>query len=173
LLLLPRWACSPMLAVILLDPRLGFLALSALLVGAATPLAIAWVRLLPPEKPPFSFERSSKTVQSDEKDTTGSKTGRESFAITLLIFVTLSFLWQIPGAPRDVLLSRVASLIPEPWFHGTLLFCRGLFLAIPILAVAYSAFRPHKNRIPLIFAGILVPLLWLTAPLLRAAFLSP
>ena len=157
-----------------LDHRLAFLILSALLISAAAPLAIAWARLLPDEKPPFSFPPPSPVKQSANTDTSAHKSaGRDSFAVTLLIFVTLNFLWQIPGAPREFLLARAASLIPEPWLQGVLLFCRGFFLAIPGVAAAYSVFRRHDLRIPLIVAGVLVPLLSFAAPWLRAAFLAP
>jgi hypothetical protein len=163
-----------MFAAILLDPRLGFLLLSVLVIGAAIPLAIAWARLLPEEKPPFSFPDPSETDPSaDANSSARPKAARDPFAITLLIFVTLSFLWQVPGVPRNFLLSAGASFVPESWFQDVLLFCREFFMAIPAIAAAYSVFQPHKIRIPLILGGILVPLLWFTAPWLRAAFLSP
>jgi hypothetical protein len=162
-----------MLAGILLEPRLAFLSLCALLLGTATPLAIAWARLLPEEPSPFRFERSSRTKLSAAMvPLRHSNASRDPFAIVLLIFVTMSFLYQLPGLPRDFLISQAASLIPEPWLHDLLLFSRGFFITIPVLAAVYSLFRPNEIRLPLILAGVLVPLLWLASPWLRAAFLA-
>lgn len=159
---------------IVLDPRLAFVLLSALLIGAAIPLAIAWAKLLPEEKPPFGSFEASETDQSAETNSAGrSDSTRDPFAVVLLIFVTLSFISQFPGVPFDFLLSRAAAFIPEPWVQGALLFCRGFFIAIPAIGAWYSVFRRHAIRIPLVFAGLLVPLLWLAAPWLRRAFLSP
>ena len=156
-----------------LNPRLAFVLLSALLIGAAIPLAIAWAKLLPEEKPPFGSFQASETDQSAETNSAGlSDSTRDPFAVVLLIFVTLSFISQFPGVPYDFLLSRASAFTHEPWFQGALLFCRGFFIAIPVIAAAYSVFRRHAIRIPLIFAGILVPLLWLAVPWLRPAFLS-
>jgi len=163
-----------MFTAIFLEPRFAFVFLCALVIGAAAPLAIAWARLLPDEKPPFNFPRASETEQSADTDSSdGSNAARDPFAIVLLIFVTLSFVWQLPGVPRDSALSQATAFVPDPWVHGLLLFCRGFFVAIPAVAGVYSVFRRHAIRIPLIFAGILVPLLWLAAPWLRAALLSP
>ena len=163
-----------MLAAIFLDPRLALVLLSVLVLAAGIPLAIAWVKLLPEEKPSFDRHGSPETERPTGSDFASSwKAGRDPFAATLLVFVTVSFLCEIPGVPRDFLVSRAAAFVPEPWLHGLLLFCRGFFIAIPAIAAVYSAFRPHAIRIPLIFAGVLVPVLWLTAPWLRAALLSP
>ena len=163
-----------MLDDMVLDPPLAFVLLSALLIGAAIPLAIAWAKLLPEEKPPFGSFQASETDQSAETNSVGgSDSMRDPFAALLLLFVTLSFISQFPGVPYDFLLSRASAFIHEPWFQGALLYCRGFFIVIPVIAAAYSVFRRHALRIPLIFAGILVPLLWLAVPWLRRAFLSP
>ena len=163
-----------MLDDIVLDPRLAFVLILALLIGAAIPLAIAWAKLLPEEKPPFGSFQASERDQSAETNSAGrSKSTRDPVAVVLLTFVTLSFISQFPGVRYDFLLSRASVFIHEPWFQRALLVCRGFFIAIPVIAAAYSVFRRHAIRIPLIFAGILVALLWLAVPWLRAAFLSP
>ena len=163
-----------MLDDVVLDPRLAFVLLLALLIGAAIPLAIAWTKLLPEEKPPFGSFRASETGQSAETNSAGrSDSTRDPFAVVLLIFVTLSFISEFPGVPYDFLLSRGAAFVHEPWLQGALLFCRGFLIAIPVIAAAYSVFRRNAIGIPLIFAGALVPLLWLAVRWLRPAFLSP
>lgn len=163
-----------MLDDIVLDPRLAFVLILALLIGAAIPLAIAWAKLLPEEKPPFGSFQASERDQSAETNSAGrSKSTRDPVAVVLLIFVTLSFISQFPGVRYDFLLSRASAFIHEPWFQRALLVCRGFFIATPVIAAAYSVFRRHAIRIPLILAGILVALLWLAVPWLRAAFLSP
>lgn len=163
-----------MLDDIVLDPWLAFVLLSALLIGAAIPLAIAWAKLLPEEEPPFSSFRALETDGSAKANPVGrSDSTRDPFAVVLLIFVTLSYISQFPGVPYDFLLLRTSAFIHEPWFQGALLFCHGFFIAIPVIAAWYSLFRRHAIRLPLIFAGILVPLLWLAVPWLRRAFLSP
>ena len=162
-----------MLSAFLLEPRFAFLFLCMLLLGAATPLAAAWSHLLPEEPPPFRFERSSRTKRFAGVVPLHHATAvRDPFAIVLLVFVTASFLRQLPGLPQDLLLSQAASLIPEPWLRDLLLFFRWFFVVIPLLAAVYSLFRPNAIRLPLILAGVLVPLLWLASPWLRAAFLT-
>jgi hypothetical protein len=163
-----------MFAAFLFDPRLAFLALCALLIGAAAPLAIAWARLLPEERPPFRFHRpSTRKTPNATFAQVPSNAARDYFAVTLLVFVTLSFLWQIPGFPREFVVSHAAAYVPEPWLQGLMLFGRGFLVAVPALAAGYSIFRQNEIRIPLIAAGVLVPILWLVNPWLKAALLAP
>ena len=163
-----------MIAAFLLDPRLAFLALCALLIGAATPLAIAWARLLPEERPPFRFHGpSTRKTSHPTLAQVPSNSARDYFAVTLLFFVTLSFLWQLPGVPRDFLVSHAAAFVPEPWLQRSLLFGRGFPVAIPAVAAGYSILRQNEIRIPLAAAGVLVPILWLVNPWLQAALVAP
>jgi hypothetical protein len=163
-----------MLAALLPDPRLAFLALCVLLIGAATPLAMAWARLLPEECPPFRFHSpSTRKTPHPTFAQVPSNAARDYFALTLLVFVTLSFLWQIPGFPRNFVVSHAAAFVPEPWLQGLMLFSRGFLVAIPVIAAGYSIFRQNKIRIPLIAAGVIVPILWLVNPWLKAALVAP
>jgi hypothetical protein len=52
------------------------------------------------------------------------------------------------------------------WIEFALIW---FFVTVPGFAAAYSLVRPNFLRVPLIAAGVLVPLLWLLAPPLRAA----
>jgi hypothetical protein len=163
-----------MFAALLLDRRLAFLALCALLFGAATPLAIAWAGLLPEERPPFRFHRpSTRKAPHPTFAQVPSNAARDYFAVTLLVFVTLSFVWQLPGFPRGFVVSHAAAHVPEPWLQGLLLFSRGFLIAIPAVAAGYSILRQNEIRIPLIAAGVLVPTLWLVNPWLKAALAAP
>ncbi len=77
--------------------------------------------------------------------------------------------WQLPGLPRDFVLLRIAPYVPEPWLQGLVLFTKGFLVVMPGAGAVYSIFRRNQIRAPLIAAGILVPLIWLVLPWLRAA----
>jgi hypothetical protein len=162
-----------MYAAILLDPRLAFVLLCALLLAAAAPLAIAWARLLPEEPPSFRIHRAlTYRVYGPAYNRESHNPPRDYFAVFLLFLVTLSFLCQVPGFPHEFVSFRSATFIPEPWLHGLILFCRGFLVVIPVLAAGYSLFRATEIRMHLIISGILVPLLWIVVPWLRAALLA-
>ena len=69
-----------------LNPRLAVLLMMALLIGAAIPLALAWVSILPPEREPFSPPDLPRQ----------SPPQRDRFAIFLLSNMSLSALAAIP-----------------------------------------------------------------------------
>lgn len=162
-----------MYAAMLLDPRLAFLLLCALLIAAAAPLASAWTRLLPEEPAPFRIHRAlTYRVSGPAYTPESQKTPRDYFAVFLLFLVTLSFVCQVPGFPLEFVSARSAAFIPEPWLHGLILFSRGFLIVIPVLAAGYSLLRPNEIRIYLIISGVLVPLLWIVVPLLRSALLA-
>jgi hypothetical protein len=162
-----------MSAAIILDHRVAFLLLCALVVGAAVPLAMAWARVLPEDAPPFARKEDS---QSETKEEPPSEEGRgkkrDPFAIVLLVFVTLSYALRFPGFPVDAVLHWLSTRMPAAWWDWSLLAGRAFFVVTPGLAACYSAVQPNYLRVPLIAAGILVLLLWLLRPMLFAAMIT-
>jgi hypothetical protein len=157
-----------MFAIVLIDHRLALLALAALLVSAAAPLAYAWARLLPEEPPPFEVPAAGlppEELVSNQK--TGAK--NDHFAVFLLVCVTLSYVLRFPGFPVATGLQWLSTLLPMNYFHWTVLGARAFFVVVPGLAAAYSALRPNPLRIALIAGGLLVMALWLVNPALRVA----
>ncbi len=167
-----------MLAALLLDHRLAFVILSALIISAAIPLAIAWTRLLPEEAPPFAIEEPASRP-SQKKLTYGFGfvprpyvPKRSRFSVALLVAVSVSFALQLPGLPRYIDFNSIPTEIPQnprDWIEFVL---AAFFLVIPGVAVAHSFLKPNLLSIPLIAAGVLVLLLWLFAGPLRAALVA-
>src|SRR6266566_5264382 len=134
-----------MLAPQLLDPRLAFLLLCILLVAAAIPIAFAWARVLPEEQAPFRFHRSSERATGElTRAPEQPDSRREPFAVMLLVCVSLSYLWQLPGLPRDFVLLRIAPYVPEPWLQGFWFLSSGWFFR----GCARRSRRPESKRTP-------------------------
>lgn len=157
-----------MLTIVLLDHRLALLALAALLVAAAAPLAWGWARLLPQEPPPFESPAPSPPSPTDASN----PSKRDPFAIFLLLCVTLSYLLKFPGLPLSAGLHWLSTFLPQDYFNWALLAARAFFVVIPGLAAAYSAARPNPIRVALLAGGLLVLALWLASPFLLASLLS-
>jgi hypothetical protein len=154
-----------MLAAFLLAPKLAFFLLTALIVGAAVPLAIAWTRLLPEELPPFEIDdpwrrwpvppiipRSDRAV------------GRSDIvAIVLLVLLTVAFAVQFPGVPREPALNSLPDHLPQAseWFEIAL---PSLLLLGCLAAIAYGAFQRSFLRLELIVVGGMVLILWAMGP---------
>jgi hypothetical protein len=163
-----------MFAAFLLDPRLALVVLSALIVAAAIPLAIAWVRILPEEAPPFEIAQDSRHTQ--KKTSYGFDyvpppfvPKRSRFSIVLLAALTVCFALQLPGIPRYVGFHSIPAAIPlhpSGWIEILLV---SFFLVVPVAAIAHSFFRPNLLSIPLIVASVLGLLLWLLSAPLYAA----
>lgn len=163
-----------MFAAQFLDPRLAFLLLCVLLIAAAIPIAFAWARVLPEEQAPFRFHRSSKRATAELTPAPEQPNSqRDPLALVLLVCVSLSYLWQLPGLPRDFVLLHITPYVPEPWLQELVLFTKGFLVVMPGAGAVYSIFRRNPIRAPLIAAGILVPLIWLVLPLLHAALVAP
>jgi hypothetical protein len=159
-----------MFAAMVLDHRLAFVFLCMLVVGAAIPLAMGWVRVLPEERPPFASREVSSQGSENEVSTEKAKTGKhDPFAIVLLVIVTFSYVLQFPGLRGDAALHWLATLMPETWLNWILLAGRAFFVVTPGLAACYSVVQSNSLRGPLISSGILVLLLWLLQPMLLAA----
>ena len=160
-----------MLAIVLMDHRLALVALALLLIVAAAPLAYAWARLLPEERPPFE---PTGAGTAPEEVAPGGKTlpKRDRFAVFLLICVTMSYLLRFPGVPLSPALQWLSTLLPADYLNWAVMGARAFFVVVPGLGVVYSAVRPNPIRIALILGGLLVLALWLLGPVLRAAIVT-
>ena len=160
-----------MLAIVLMDHRLALVALALLLIVAAAPLAYAWARLLPEERPPFE---PTGAGTAPEEVAPGGKTlpKRDRFAVFLLICVTMSYLLRFPGVPLSPALQWLSTLLPADYLNWAVMGARAFFVVVPGLGVVYSAVRPNPIRTALILGGLLVLALWLLSPVLRAAIVT-
>jgi hypothetical protein len=140
-----------------LDHRLALVLLVALLLAAATPVVVGWLRLVPPEREPFGTSRVAE------------KPERDAFAVFLLANISLSVLLRIPGVDMAAAAAPVASLLlPDPRsYAGLVAFV--WFGFIPGLAAAYSAVRANPLRGPLLLGGIFTLLLWFLSPSLLSS----
>jgi hypothetical protein len=154
-----------MFAVVVLDHGLAFVFLCMLVVGAAVPLAMGWVRVLPEDEPPFASPEVSSQGSTEEAKTRK----HDPFAIVLLTIVTFSYVLQFPGLRGDAALHWLATRMPETWLSWILLAGRAFFVVTPGLAACYSVVQPNSLRAALFSSGILVLLLWLLQPMLFAA----
>jgi hypothetical protein len=156
-----------MFAILLIDHRLALLALVALLVSAAAPLAYAWATLLPEEPPPFEVRPAG--APEDLASNRENPPKKDPFAVLLLVCVTLSYVLRFPGLPLAAGLHWLSTLLPAEYFNWTVLGGRWFFVVVLGVAAAYSALRPNPMRIALIVGGLLILALWLVSPMLRAA----
>jgi hypothetical protein len=166
-----------MLAVLLIDHRVAFLALIALYVTAAIPLAYAWARVLPEERPPFDIKPPADPgVGQKPAPKAASQQRRKIIAIGLLICITTAYLLQFPGFPQTAAyswalnwLAAVFSVTLATWIlYGSEM---GL-IALIGFAACYAFLNPGPLRFPLTTAAALVLILWLLSPLLRIALIA-
>src|ERR1041385_9447413 len=73
-----------------IDARIALVLFLLLLLSAATPVVMAWLALLPPERDPFANPREPRP-----------KKPRDAFAIFLLANVSLSVLLRVPALDGD------------------------------------------------------------------------
>jgi hypothetical protein len=157
-----------MLAIVLIDHRLALVALAALLIFAAAPLAYAWARLLPEEQPPFEVA-GGRTAPEGLASSGKTAAKKDPFAVVLLLCVTLSYVLRFPGLPLSTGLQWLSTLLPADYFNWAVMGGRVFFLGVPGLAAVYSALRPNPVRIALAAGGLLVLAVWLLSPLLQKA----
>lgn len=161
------------LVVFLMDHRVALLALVALLVAAAIPLAFAWARVLPEEPPPFQIEPGSfPSVDLEPPQEVSARPERSGLAIFLLVCVTLGYVLQFPGIPRDAALRWLNTVLSDPTATWVALGIEAALMAITGFAAGYAILRPGSLRTPLGMAAALVLILWLLGPLLRLALLA-
>lgn len=138
-----------------LNPRLAAFLMLALLLGAAFPLALAWVTILPPERDPFS-----------RPDMPRPRAQFDPPSIFFLINVSLSLLAAIPRVADTLHLDTLAQFLPANWPEHIAMVALIWLVFVPALAAAYSAVRPNPIRKHLIFGGVFVLILWLMSPTL-------
>jgi hypothetical protein len=158
-----------MFAALLIDPFLALIVLSVLVLGAAVPLAVAWVRILPDEAPPFDIQKP-ELPPSQKKSSYGFDyipqpfvPKRSRFAIVLLSALSVCFALQLPGIPRYIGIHSIPTALPLHPLNWIDILAFSLFLVVPGVAIAHSFFKPNLLSIPLIVAGVLVILLWLVS----------
>lgn len=138
-----------------LNPRVAAFLMLGLLLAATIPLALAWTKILPPEREPFS-----------RPDLPHKKAKMDFFALFLLINVSFSLLAAIPRIADALHLDLLLQLLPASWAEHLSMICLIWLVFIPTLAAAYSAVRANPIRPHLIVGGILVLALWLFSPTL-------
>ena len=146
-----------------IDHRLALVLLSAVLVAAGAPLAMAWTRLIPADREPF---RSSAAPGQEPASS------RDPFAVVLLCCVTLSYAARFPGVPLESLRPWLDGVLRAPWPEYTFLALVFLLVFAPAFAACYALLRANPLRSPLIWAGVLVLLLWFASPYLVAAWMA-
>src|SRR5262249_19316707 len=144
-----------------LNPRLAVLLMMLLLLGAAIPLALAWMRVFPPEREPFS-----------RPDVAPPKPRRDRFANFLLLNISLSLFAAIPRIAETLHLTQLPQLLPASWTETLAVVLLIWLVFVPALAAAYSAVRANPIRLHLILSGILILALWLLSPTLLASLSS-
>jgi hypothetical protein len=145
----------------LLDERVALVLFILLLVAAATPIVIGWLRLLPSEGEPFATPGETQTERA-----------RDGFAIFLLANITLGLLVRIPGVEALRLSSHIIKLLPPDWADNTHMVVSIWFGSVPGLAAAYSAVRANPIRLPLLVGGVLTLILWFAGPWLLASIVG-
>jgi len=130
----------------------------ALLLGAALPLVLGWMQILPPGREPFAPPDKAPPASSSDR-----------FAILLLANVTLSLLAAIPGVVDSLHLEWLVQFFPASWAEHTEMGLVIWLVFTPALAAAYGAVRPNPIRVHLIAGGILVLALWLLSPTFLAS----
>lgn len=155
-----------MVAALLLAPKLAFLLLAGLIVGAAAPLAIGWARLLPEENPPFQIDNPRRRGPVPAVSIYGNDPEERRLdlvAIVLLVLLTVAFALQFPGVPRAAGLNTGLDHFPtgKDW-ADVALPC--LMFVSGGVAIFYGAVRRSFLRMPLIVGGSVVLLLWLLGP---------
>jgi hypothetical protein len=156
-----------------MDHRLAFVALIVLLIGAGTPLAFAWARLLPEDAPPFPIEPGSfPSVDHEAPQEEPNRKKDYLIAAPLLLCLTIAFIFRVPGFPGNTVLAWLGGTIPAPGEPWSAIAVQVFIALVAIGTVVLGALRPGPLRIPLIAAGALTLALWFLAPLLQTAMLS-
>jgi hypothetical protein len=156
-----------------MDHRLAFVALSALLIGAGTPLAFAWARLLPEDAPPFPIEPGSfPSVDHVIAENEPSRKKDYLIAAPLLFCLTIAFVFRVPGFRGSTVLGWIGGTIPGLDAHASAIAVHVLVALIAVGVGVFGALRPGPLRIPLIASGALILLLWFVGPLLQTAMLA-
>ena len=153
--------------------RLAFAAHTALLVGAAIPLAFAWARALPEDAPPFKIEPGSfPAIDLAPPDALARTSKADLLSLALLVCVTLTYLSRFPGLPLTPLLHWIHFAFPAAAATWIVLGGKTILVVGTGLAACLATVRPGPMRVPLVTAASLVLTLWLLGPILQSALLS-
>jgi hypothetical protein len=164
-----------------MDHRLAFVTLVALLIAAGTPLAFAWARLLPEDAPPFPIEPGSfPSVDHEAPQEVPRRNKDYLIAAPLLLLLTITFVFRVPGFPTATVLAWIGNTIPGLGPHWSdlkvhsmvqwaALALHAFVVLIAIGVGVFGALRPGVLRIPFIAASALILLLWFVGPLLQTA----
>jgi hypothetical protein len=161
------------LVVFLMDHRVALFALVTLIVAAAIPLAFAWARVLPEEPPPFQIEPGSfPSVDLEPPQEVSTRPERSALAIALLVCVTIGYVLQVPGVPRDAAVRWLNTILSGSTALWVTFGTEAALVVTASFAAGYAILRPGPLRTPLGMAAALVLILWLIGPLLRLAMLA-
>jgi len=148
-----------------IDHRIALVLLSAIIVAAGAPLAVGWARLIPADREPFG--------PANPTTAHGSAASRDSIAVVLLSWITISYAARFPGVPLESLRSWLDGLLPVPWPEYIFLAVVFLLVFAPAFAACYSLLRTNPLRAPLLWAGVLILLVWFASPYLFTAMMAP
>ena len=128
-----------------------------MLIGAGTPLAFAWARLLPEDAPPFPIEPGSFPSVDHEAPQEEPNRKKDHFIAAPLLFCPNDRVYFSRSGISKRHRARVGWLeqfqeLPQP---GARLQFRCSIALIGIGAIVFGALRPGPLRIPLIAAGAL------------------
>jgi hypothetical protein len=161
------------LVIFIVDHRVAFLALAALLVAAVIPLAFAWARILPEDRPPFEIEPPSyPSVELEPLPERSPNSNRDWVASLLLVGVTTGYIFEFPGFPRDTFLRWLNSIFSTSATAWIVFGANTLLIVSAGGAIGYAILNPGPLRLPFATAAALVLILWLLAPLLQVALLG-
>lgn len=153
--------------------RAAFVALAALVVGAAIPLAYAWARVLPEDAPPFQIEPGSfPSVDMEPPDPPAKSRSIDLLSLALLLCVTLTYLVRFPGIPLASISHWIQSAFPGAIGTWLLVGSRDFLVIGTGLAACVATVRPGPMRLPLVVAAALALTMWLLVPILQSAMLS-
>jgi hypothetical protein len=154
--------------------RVAFFALAALIVGAGIPLAFAWARVMPEDRPPFEVQAAAHpSTDMDVAHVPRCDPTRDPIAVTFLFCITIAYLVQFPGVPRGAMVDWLNMNFAESAVVWIIVGARVLVIMAGGWAVYYGILKSGPLRWPLISAAALVLILWQVAPLLRMALLAP
>jgi hypothetical protein len=161
------------LVIFIVDHRMAFFALAALVVAAAIPLAFAWARMFPEDRPPFEIEPPSyPSVEFEPPQDRPRDPMRNPVTILLLVGVTMGYVLEFPGFPRDALLRWLGSMFSASTIAWIAFGANTLLIVTAGGAIGFAILNPGPLRFPFATAAAMVLILWLLAPLLQVALLG-
>jgi hypothetical protein len=150
-----------------MDHRVALVVLVVLNVADAAPLALAWIRFLPEEPPPFAAPSSSSDDTINALDIASPL-----LTFFLLALVTFGYVLRFPGFPLNVPLHWLHSFFSDSDI-GWIVFAVYTFFVVSLgLTACYAAVHATRMRLPLVLAATFTLALWLLTPAFRMALLA-